>query len=155
MNRRQVLAGLPTLVPLLGRAETASKSAQVIHHATAAAKVRVPIESLDLSAWTFQLTSDEYVKCAPEHQGSVQAPLPGGKRAFVSVETIAGSFMTHHYIEEIGERSHLRAISSNSELWWNSAILPTAMKVTWDVRSEPISRQSCQLICGILVEDSR
>jgi hypothetical protein len=65
----------------------------------------------------------------------VQAALPGGKRVFVSVETIAGSSMTHHYIEEIGERSHLRAISSNSELWWNSAILPPSV---W----EPIHRDT-------------
>lgn len=49
-------------------------------------KFSAPIESLDRSAWTFRLTSDEYVKCAPEHHGSGQAASPGGKRAFVSVE---------------------------------------------------------------------
>jgi hypothetical protein len=151
MNRRQVLAGLTTVVPLLGRAETQSKPAQVIHRVSATSKVGAPLESLDLSAWAFHLTSDEYVSCAPEHHGSVQATLPSGKRAFVSVETIGGSFMAHHYLEDIAERSHLRAISSSSQLWWGP-VLPTAMKVTWDLRLEPVSRQTCRLSCEILVE---
>jgi hypothetical protein len=151
MNRRQVLAGLTTVLPLLGRAETQLKATQVIHRVSATSKVSAPLESLDLSAWAFHLSSDEYVNCAPEHHGSVQAVLPRGKRVFVSVETIGGSFMAHQYIEDIAERSHLRAISSSSQLWWG-ALLPTSMKVSWDVRLAPLSRQSCQLSCEILVE---
>jgi hypothetical protein len=150
MNRRQLLAGL-TAVPLLGRGEGESKQSQVIHRVSAASKVGAPLESVDLSAWAFHLTSDEYVSCAPEHHGSVQAALPGGKRVFVSVETIGGSFMTHDYVEEIAERSRMRAVSSSSQLWWGPA-LPTTMKVTWDVRLEPLTKQTCQLSCEILVE---
>jgi hypothetical protein len=115
---------------------------------SATSKVGAPLESLDLSAWAFHLSSDEYVRCAPEHHGSVQAALPGGKRVF---ETIGGSFMAHDYVADIAERSHLRAISSSSQLWWGPA-LPTAMKVTWDVRLEPPTKQTCQLSCEILVE---
>jgi hypothetical protein len=151
MNRRQVFAGLTTVVPLLGRAESHSRPVQVIHRVSATSKVGAPLESLDLSAWAFHLSSDEYVSCAPEHHGSVQAALPGGKRVFVSVETIGGSFMTHDYVEEIAERSRMRAVSSSSQLWWGPAV-PAAMKVSWDVRLEPVSRQSCQLSCEILVE---
>jgi len=150
MNRRQVLAGLSTL-PLVCRAETQSKPGRVIHRVSATSKVGAPLESLDLAAWAFHLTSDEYVGCAPEHHGSAQAALPSGKRVFVSVETIGGSFMTHDYVEEIAERSRMRAVSSSSQLWWGSAV-PAAMKVSWDVRLEPVSRQSCQLSCEILVE---
>jgi len=142
---------LTTVVPLLGQAETQSRPAQVIHRVSAMSKVGAPIESLDLSAWAFHLSSDEYVGCAPEHQGSVQAALPSGKRVFVSVETIGGSFMTNDYVEEIAERSRMRAVSSSSQLWWGPA-LPTAMKVTWDVRLEPLSGKDCQLRCEILVE---
>jgi len=150
MNRRQVLAGLSAL-PLLGRAEAQSKPGQVIHRVSAASKVGAPMESLDLGAWAFHLTSEEYVSCAPEHHGSVQAALPDGKRVFVSVETIGGSFMAHQYVPEIAERSRMRAVSSSSQLWWGPA-LPTAMKVTWDVKLEPLSRKDCQLRCEILVE---
>jgi hypothetical protein len=151
MNRRQLLAGLTTVVPLLGRAESQSKPLQVIHRVSATSKVGAPLESLDLSAWVFHLSSDEYVSCAPEHHGSVQAALPDGNRVFVSVETIGGSFMTHDYVEEIAERRRMRAVSLSSLLWWGPA-LPTAMKVTWDVRLEPLSRKDCQLRCEILVE---
>ena len=136
---------------MLGRAESSFKQTHVIHHVSATAKVGAPIESLDLSAWVFHLTSDEYVHCAPEHHGAVQAALPSGKRVFVSVETIAGSFMAHHYIEDIAERGHVRAISSCSQVWWGS-VLPTAMRVTWDVRLDALSGQACQLSCDILVE---
>jgi hypothetical protein len=146
-----MLAGLTTVVPLLGQAETQSRPAQVIHRVSATSKVGVPIESLDLSAWVFHLSSDEYVGCAPEHHGSVQSTLPNGKRVFVSVETIGGSFMTHDYVEEIAERSRLRAVSLSSQLWWGPA-LPAAMKVTWDVRLELLSGKNCQLSCEILVE---
>jgi hypothetical protein len=151
MNRRQVLAGLTTVLPLLARAETESKPAQVIHRVSAMSKVGAPVEALDLSAWAFHLSSDEYVSCAPEHHGSVQAALPDGKRVFVSVETIGGSFMTHNYVEEIAERSQMRAISYSSQLWWGP-VLPTVMKVTWNVRLEPLSKKDCQLRCEIVVE---
>jgi hypothetical protein len=151
MNRRRLLAGLTTVVPLLGQAETPSRPAQVIHRVSATGKVGAPIESLDVSAWAFHLSSDEYVGCAPEHHGSAQAALPSGKRVFVSVETIGGSLMTHDYVEEIAERSRMRAVSSSSQLWWGPA-LPTAMKVTWDARLDPLSRKDCQLRCEILVE---
>jgi hypothetical protein len=116
-------------------------------------RVNAPLASLDLPAWAFHLTSDEYVSCAPEHHGSVQAPLPTGKRVFISVETIAGSFMAHQYIEDIAERTHLRAISPDSQLWWGQQ-LPTSMKVTWDLQLVPIAPQASRLTCNILVETS-
>src|SRR5258708_14279931 len=149
MNRRQLLAGLTTVVPLLGQAETQSRPAQVIHRVSATSKIGAPLESLDLSAWALHLSSDEYVGCAPEHHGSAQAALPSGKIVFVSVETIGGSLMTHQYVPEIAERSRMRAVSSSSQLWWGPT-LPTAMKVTWDVRLEPLSRKDCQFRCEIL-----
>jgi hypothetical protein len=153
MNRREMFVGLTAAVPLLVYSETHSRPTRVIHRISAAGRVNAPLDSLDLSAWAFHLTSDQYVNCAPgAHHGSVQGSLPSGKRALISVETIAGSFMAHHYVEDISERSHLRVISQNSQLWWNSSALPTFMKVTWELRLEPLSRQACQLNCAILVE---
>ncbi len=153
MNRRQMLVGLTTAVPLLGYSETQSRPTHVIHRVSATCRVNAPLDSLDLSAWAFHLTSDQYVNCAPgAHHGSVQGELPSGKKAFISVETIAGSFMAHHYTEDISERNYLRVISPGSQLWWNSSTLPTFMKVTWELRLEPLSRQDCQLNCAILVE---
>jgi hypothetical protein len=153
MNRRQVLAAMAAAMPTLGRTQTTPAQSQVIHRVSATSKVNVPLDSLDLPAWAFHLTSDEYISCAPEHHGSVQAPLPSGKPVFISVETIGGSFMTHQYIEDVAERAHLRAISSDSQLWWGPK-LPTAMKVAWDLRLEPLTAQACQLTCNILVETS-
>jgi hypothetical protein len=151
MNRRQVLAAMAAAVPTLGHAQTTATPYQVIHRVSATSRVNAPLASLDLPAWAFHLTSDEYISCAPEHHGSVQAPLPSGKRVFISVETIAGSFMAHQYIEDIAERTHLRAISTDSQLWWGQQ-LPTSMKVTWDLQLVPIAPQASRLTCNILVE---
>ena len=100
VNRRHLLAGLTTALPLLCQAETQSPELQVIHRVSASAGVQVPLDSVDLSAWLFHLTTDEYARCAPAHHGSVQAVLPGGSRVFVSVETIVGNLMVHSYVED-------------------------------------------------------
>jgi hypothetical protein len=151
MNRRQVLGAMAAAVPTLGHTQTTPASSQVIHRVSATGKVNAPLDSLDLPAWAFHLTSDEYKSCAPEHHGCVQAPFPGGKPVFISVETIGGSFMVHQYREDVAERTRLRAISSDSQLWWGPK-LPTTMKVTWDLRLEPITAQACKLTGNILVE---
>lgn len=151
MNRRHLLAGLTTALPLLCQAETQSPELQVIHRVSASAGVQVPLDSVDLSAWVFHLTTDEYARCAPAHHGSVQAVLPGGSRVFVSVETIVGNLMVHSYVEDIVSRNHTRLISSNSQIWWAPSRLAT-MTVTWDSRLEPASNQVCKLNCEILVE---
>ena len=124
---------------------------QPVHRVSATSTVEAPADSLDLSAWTFGLTADEYAHCAPEHHGSLQAALPNGKRMFISVETIDGCLMAHHYVEDIAERSRMRAVSSTSQLWLTPKIA-VGMKVTWDLRLEPLSAQTCQLTCEVLVE---
>jgi hypothetical protein len=142
---------MTTALPWLARAEAQPAASQVIHHVSASAAANAPLDAIDLSEWAFHLTSDEYVRCAPEHHGSVQAVLPGPRRVFVSVETIVGSLMSHSYIEDVSSRDHLRAISSNSQIWWAPGRLAT-MKVTWDLGLQPASAQGCQLHCDILVE---
>jgi hypothetical protein len=142
---------MTTALAWLRRAEAQPAALQVIHHVSASAGANAPLDAIDLSEWAFHLTSDEYVRCAPEHHGSVQAVLPGPRRVFVSVETIVGSLMSHSYIEDLSSRDHMRAISSNSQIWWAPGQLAT-MKVTWDLRLRPASGQGCQLHCDILVE---
>lgn len=153
MNRRHLLAGMTTALPLLCQAETQSPALQAIHRVSASAGVQAPLDSVDLSAWVFHLTSDEYARCAPAHHGSVQTVLTGGDRVFVSVETIVGSMMVHSYVEEIVSRNRTRLISYNSQLWMTPGRLAT-MKVTWESRLEPALNQVCKLNCEILVETS-
>lgn len=154
MKRRDVLVGLVALVPTIRVATAQAGTLFTLHRVAASATVRAPLQSVDLAAWAFQLTSDEYVQCAPnEHNGAVQAQLPDGRRVFVSVETISGNFMTHHYIADIAARDHLRAVSSNSQVWSKSGG-PSVMRVTWELKLAPFTAKSCRLTCEVLVETS-
>jgi hypothetical protein len=152
MNRRNWLAGLVASVPVLQTANAQDKPLLVLHRVAAAATVHAPMQSVDLEAWAFQLTSEEYVRCAPdEHNGSVQARLPDGRRVFVSVETIGGNFMSHQYVAEVGARDYLRAVSPTSQIWSRGS-QPTSMRVTWELKLEAIGPAVCRLNCKVTVE---
>jgi hypothetical protein len=150
MNRRDLLTGLGLSLSAL-RAAGATEPLHLLHRVTAAAPVRAPLDAVDLAAWVFHITSDEYVRCAPQHHGSAQASLPDGRRVFISVETIGGSFMAHHYVANLATRDHVRAVSPASQLW-STGVGPIAMRVTWDLRIEPAPGDACRLVCEVLVE---
>ena len=156
MKRRKLLTGLAASASTfqVARAQSSSqpKPLLVLHRVTAAATVRAPLHAIDLVAWAFQLTSEDYVRCAPqEHQGAVQARLPDGRGVFVSVETMGGNFMSHQYVADIAARDHLRAVSPSSQIW-SSGSLPAPMRVTWELKLQAIDSASCRLDCEVLVE---
>jgi hypothetical protein len=110
------------------------------------------MESVDLTTWAFQLTSDAYLSCAPrEHHGSVQAQLADGRRVFVSVETIGGLLLSHSYIADVAARNHLRAVSPASQVIPRSGA-PYHVRVTWELKLVPLTAESCRLDCAVLVE---
>ena len=156
MKRRHLLTGLAASATTLHVAQAQNspqaKPLLVLHRVTAAATVRAPLRAVDLVAWAFQLTSDDYVRCAPqEHKGAVQARLPDGRSVFVSVETIGGSFMSHQYVADIATRDHLRAVSPSSQIWSGSS-WPAPMRVTWELKLQAIDSAACRLDCEVLVE---
>ena len=160
MKRRNLLTGLAASASTVQVAQAQGspqpkpqpKPLLVLHRVTAAATVRAPLHTIDLVAWAFQLTSEDYVRCAPqEHQGAVQARLPDGRPVFVSVETMGGNFMSHQYVADIAERDHLRAVSPSSQIW-SSGPLPAPMRVTWELKLQAIDAASCRLDCEVLVE---
>ena len=159
MKRRNLLTGLAASASTLQVAQAQSspqpqpKPLLVLHRVTAAATVHAPLRTIDLVAWAFQLTSEDYVRCAPqEHQGAVQARLPDGRSVFVSVETMGGNFMSHQYVADIATRDHLRAASPSSQIWSSGASLPASMRVTWELKLQAIDSASCRLDCEVLVE---
>ena len=161
MKRRNLLTGLAASASTVQVAQAQGslqpqpqpKPLLVLHRVTAAATVRAPLHTIDLVAWAFQLTSEDYVRCAPqEHNGAVQARLPDGRSVFVSVETMGGNFMSHQYVADIAARDHLRAASPSSQIWSSGASLPAPMRVTWELKLQAIDSASCRLDCEVLVE---
>ena len=58
----------------------------------------------------------------------------------INVEVIGGSLLVQHYIEEIGEPSHLRLVS-NSDLV--TSMDRTRIGVIWDLSVMKIDEKSC------------
>ena len=62
------------------------------HHAT----VPVPLRSLDLGEWVFNLTAEDYRACAVGHHAT--GVVGAGKRlGLVNVEAMAGPLLVQHY----------------------------------------------------------
>ncbi|MGC4055152.1 MAG: hypothetical protein QM757_40455 [Paludibaculum sp.] len=75
------------------------------------ATIHAPIEKIDISSWCFTLPESEYQSCSPAHCSAGATTAPDGRRMSINVEIPGGSMMVQHYVEEIGEPSHLRLVS--------------------------------------------
>jgi hypothetical protein len=120
---------------------------------SSAAPVQAPPSAVDLAAWLIGLSSEDYVAASPDHHGAVHAALPDGYPVLVVTETIDDSLMTHHYVIEVAERHHVRAVSAASALWLpNGEVAP--MRVTWELTLEPSGAHAGRLVCDLLAESS-
>jgi hypothetical protein len=106
------------------------------------AKIEAPIEQVDIPAWCFTLPESEYQACSPAHCAAGATVAPDGRRMSINVETIGGSLMVQHYVEEIGLPDHLRLVSE-SDVFTSAG--PTKIRVIWDLRVTRIDDVSCEL----------
>ena len=105
------------------------------------ARINAPIEKVDIPSWCFSLSESEYQACSPAHCSAGATASPDGRRMSINVEILGGSPMVQHYVEEIGERDHLRLVSISD------IFTPTGrikMGVTWDLSVKKIDDQSCE-----------
>lgn len=94
------------------------------------ARINAPIEKVDIPSWCFSLSESEYKGCSPAHCSVGATTSPDGRRMSINVEILGGSPMVQHYVEEIGERDHLRLVSISD------IFTPTGrinMGVIWDL----------------------
>src|ERR1700677_3040038 len=66
---------------------------------------------------------------------------PDGRRMSINVEVLGGSPMVQHYVEDIGERDHLRLVS-NSDIFTPTGRIKVG--VIWDLSVRKIDEQSCE-----------
>ncbi len=119
--------------------------------AQAQSTLAAPAASIDLADWMFTLSSDAYAACAEGHQSAAQARLPSGKRVSINVEVVAGFFMVQHYVEDLSERAHVRAVSPNTILWINDELFVLA-QITWELRLVALDDVRSELTCVVIVE---
>jgi hypothetical protein len=152
ISRRKFVAMGALALPVGWSRDARGATNYILQRVAASAKVNAALESVDLATWAFQLTSDEYVRCAPaEHYGAVQAFLADGRPVFVSVEAIGGLLLSHSYIADVAARGHLRAVSPTSLVMPPNGE-PYTVRVTWELKVEPGTDDSCRLDCAVLVE---
>ncbi len=105
------------------------------------ATINAPIELIDLPTWCFSLPEAEYQACSPAHCSAGFTTAPDGRRMSINVEILGGSPVVQHYVEEIGERNHLRLVS-NSDVFTPTGRIK--VDVTWDLSVKKIDDQSCE-----------
>jgi len=66
---------------------------------------------------------------------------PDGRRMSINVETIGGSLMVQHYIEEIGEPDHLR-LASQSDVFTPTG--RTKLGVIWELAVKKSDDKTCE-----------
>lgn len=106
------------------------------------ARIAAPIEQVNIPAWCFTLPESEYQACSPAHCAAGVTVAPDGRRMSINVETIGGSLMVQHYVEEIGRPDHLRLVSDSDVF---TAAGPTKIHVIWDLRVTRVDDATCEL----------
>jgi len=85
----------------------------VIRESSASAIINAPIELVDIADWVFSLPDAEYQRCSPAHIAAGFTTSDEGRRMSLNVETIGGNLMVQHYEEDIGEKHHVRLLSTS------------------------------------------
>jgi len=119
--------------------------------ATAQATINANIDSINISEWLFNISSDEYAACAKGHQSAAQGILPSGKRVSMNVEFVAGFFMIQHYIETISEKDRVLTVSPNTTLWLDDEKY-VLLQITWELKVDKIDENVCLLTCKVISE---
>ncbi|OJJ18854.1 hypothetical protein BKI52_25110 [marine bacterium AO1-C] len=119
--------------------------------AIAQATINANIDSINISEWLFNISSEEYAACAEGHQSAAQGRLPSGKRVSMNVEFVAGFFMVQHYIETISEKDRVLTVSPNTVLWLDDEKY-VLLQITWELSLEKIDDSTCTLTCKVTSE---
>ena len=103
--------------------------------------ISAPIEKIDIPAWCFSLSEQEYQSCSPAHITAGLTTAPDGKRMSINVEIIGGSIIVEHYVETLGSKSHL-ILDSTSDVFTPSG--RTTSHVTWGLSVRDAGGGKCE-----------
>jgi hypothetical protein len=107
------------------------------------ATINAPIETFDIPTWCFTLPESEYQSCSPAHDSAGSTTAPDGRRMSINVEVLGGSMIVQHYVEEIGQKDHLRLVSTSHVF---TPAGPTKIGVIWDLAVRTIDDKTCEFI---------
>lgn len=103
--------------------------------------INAPIDKIDIPTWCFALPECDYQACSPAHISAGFTTTPDGKRMSINVEVIGGSLMVQHYVETLGEKTHL-VLDSDSDVFTPTG--RTKIHVTWELSAKDIGGGKCE-----------
>lgn len=103
--------------------------------------IKAPIGKLDIPTWAFALPESEYQGCSPAHISAGFTTAPDGRRMSINVETIGGSLMVQHYVEQLGDKDHL-ILDSISDVFTPNG--RTTIQVIWELSVKAVDEQSSE-----------
>jgi hypothetical protein len=103
--------------------------------------ISAPIEKIDIPAWCFSLSEQEYQSCSPAHITGGLTTASDGKRMSINVEIIGGSIIVEHYVETLGNKNH-SILDSTSDVLTPSG--RTTIHVTWELSVREVGAGKCE-----------
>jgi hypothetical protein len=103
--------------------------------------INAPVEKVDIPAWCFGLSDQEYQSCSPAHIAAGFTTAPDGRRMSINVETIGGSMIVEHYVETFGSKSHL-ILDSTSDVFTPNG--RTTIHVMWELSVKEAGARKCE-----------
>src|SRR6516225_11816347 len=120
-----------------------------LSHATCSCAINVPIEKVDLAAWLFKLSEDEYRRCCPpDHITCGTTSTDEGKPMLVNVEMIGHALMVQRYVAEIGTPASCRLVSLSDAFTPDGR---THVQVVWTLTAKQVDENTCEFVNRTIV----
>jgi hypothetical protein len=117
----------------------------ISHAATVA--VSQPAGEIDLPAWIFELSDEDYQVCARGHHGAGTYVDDRG-RGMVNVESVGGHLIVQHYREVHSEPSSVEMYSDASRVYLFH-IVPVSATVRWRLALAATSPTASEFTCTV------
>jgi hypothetical protein len=114
---------------------------------TATVAVNEPTGEIDLVAWIFGLSDEDYQACAKGHHGAGTYTDEHG-RGMVNVESVGGHLIVQHYREVHSEASAVEMYSAASRVYLFH-LVPVAATVRWRLALAATSPTASDFTCTV------
>ncbi len=109
--------------------------------------IPLPAKSIDLPAWLFGLSEDDYGACARGHR-AIGMLGGAGRTGMINVESIGGSLLIQHYTTQLAERDHVTMTSKASRAYLMHMV-PVTIGVVWDMQLYDDGPNASRFLCAI------
>jgi hypothetical protein len=125
-------------------ADNTVRSDLILSQSTATARIKAPLEAIDIADWLLNLPDAEYQRCAPpDHKAAGYTTTDDGRPMSINVEMIGTGLLIQHYVAEVHEKHHCHMVSLSDVLTpqgW------TTVQVIWDLSVRAVDEQACEYV---------